>query len=692
MQQTIRIGVDIGGTFTDVALEDGDRCLTAKVLTTPEAPEIGVLAALDEATRRAGVEAADAGLIIHGTTLATNALIERSGARTALLTTEGFRDVLEMGTESRFDQYDLGMQKPPPLIPRRHRFVVRERVGADGQVLLPLERAELEALVPKLVAAGIESLAIAFLHSFAHPDHECLAAEVLGQALPDLWLSMSSEVSPEIREYERFSTTAANAYLQPLVSGYLERLRRELDAAGFKAPLFLMLSSGGVCELETARRFPVRLVESGPAGGAILACDVARQCGFKEVVSFDMGGTTAKICLVDEAQPQMSRDMEVARAYRFKAGSGLPLRIPVIEMVEIGAGGGSIARLDAMQRIQVGPQSAGAQPGPACYGQGGSTPTVTDANVVLGRIDPNHFAGGTMVLDAEAAKAALRTDLTGLGEAVPAAFGIAEIVDENMANAAREHAVERGKSLAGRTLIAFGGSAPIHAARLAEKLDIARVVVPLAAGVGSAIGFLRAPVAFQVARTNYQRLGGLDPAALNAMFAAMSQEARAVVARGAPGVAPEEARFGYMRYLGQGHEIPVEVPAGELDGKAGGLLREAYDRAYRARYGRLMEGVDVEVMSWGLALTAAGNASPGAEPVAPLPPPEPDHRREIFAAATGAFGSVPVYHRSQLTPGEVLPGPAVIVEDQTTTVVTSAFEASLNGPGHIVLERRKQAP
>ncbi len=689
MSQNIRIGVDIGGTFTDVALEDGAQCLTAKVLTTPEAPERGVLSALGEATRRAGLEAADVGVIIHGTTLATNALIERSGARTALLSTRGFRDVLEMGTESRFDQYDLGMEKPPPLIPRRHRFVVGERVGADGQVLLALEPAELEALVPELEAAGIESLAIGFLHSFAHPDHEHLAAEVLGRALPDLWLSLSSQVSPEIREYERFSTTAANAYVQPLVAGYLERLSQGLAAAGFTAPLFLMLSSGGVCELETAHRFPVRLIESGPAGGAILACDVARQCGFDEVVSFDMGGTTAKICLVDQAQAQMSRDMEVARAYRFKAGSGLPLRIPVIEMVEIGAGGGSIARLDALQRIQVGPQSAGAQPGPACYGQGGSAATVTDANVALGRIDPEHFAGGTMKLDAEAATTALKTNLTSLGEAVSAAFGIAEIVDENMANAAREHAVERGKSLAGRTLIAFGGSAPIHAARLAEKLGIARIVVPLAAGVGSAIGFLRAPVAFQVARTNYQRLSSLDAAQLNAMFAAMSEEARAVVARGAPQAAPLEARFGYMRYQGQGHEIPVEVAAGKLSDEAGGMLRQAYDQAYLARYGRLMEGVDVEVMSWGLALTAEGSASPKAVPVAAQAAPDPDHQREIFAAAAGGFDTVPVYHRDRLAPGMVLPGPAVIVEDQTTTVVTAAFAATVNGPGHLVLERQE---
>jgi|MDTC01.2.fsa_nt_gb N-methylhydantoinase A len=691
MRKAIRIGVDIGGTFTDVALEDGRQCVTAKVLTTPEAAENGVLAALDEATRRAGVEPPEVGLIIHGTTLATNALIERSGARTALLTTEGFRDVLEMGTESRFEQYDLGMQKPPPLIPRRHRFVVRERVGADGRVLRPLEAADLEALVPRIEAAGSESLAIAFLHSFAHPDHEELAAEVLSRALPGLWLSLSSQVSPEIREYERFSTTAANAYVQPLVAGYLERLRHGLDAAGFAAPLFLMLSSGGVCELETARRFPVRLVESGPAGGAILAADVARQCGFHEVVSFDMGGTTAKICLVDEARPQMSRDMEVAREYRFKAGSGLPLRIPVIEMVEIGAGGGSIARLDALQRIQVGPQSAGAEPGPASYGRGGSQPTVTDANVELGRIDPMHFAGGTMVLDAEAASAALKSGLASLGDPLSAAFGIAEIVDENMANAAREHAVERGKSLAGRTLIAFGGSAPIHAARLAEKLGIARIVVPLAAGVGSAIGFLRAPVAFQVARTNYQRLGSLDAAALNAMFAAMSSESRAVVARGAPGARPAEARFGYMRYVGQGHEIAVEVPAGELGDGAGELLRQAYDRAYLVRYGRLMEGVDIEVMSWGLELVAAGSASPPAQPVAPLAPPDADHKRQLFAGAAGAFSAVPVYLRHQLAPGMELSGPAVIVEDQTTTVVTAAFTAGLNSAGHIVLERRSPA-
>ncbi|MBV8654033.1 MAG: hydantoinase/oxoprolinase family protein, partial [Alphaproteobacteria bacterium] len=483
-----RLGVDIGGTFTDVALEVGSERFSAKVLTTTTAPERGVLQAITVVLGEAKLKPADLDIIIHGTTLATNALIERKGARTALVTTEGFRDTVEIRHENRFEQYDVNIDLPPPLVPRRWRYGVKERMDAQGRVVAALDEADALRIAGEIEAQGIEAVAIGLLHSFTNPAHERRVAEILAGQLPNVPVTLSSEVSPEMREYERFSTACANAYIQPLMGRYLTNLERDLAQGGFTCPLYLMLSGGGVTTIDTAIRFPVRLVESGPAGGAIFASHIARQRGLDEVLSFDMGGTTAKICLIDEAKPQTSRLFEVARIYRFKKGSGLPLRIPVIEMVEIGAGGGSIARIDQMGRITVGPESAGSEPGPVSYGRGGTEPTVTDANVVLGRIDAKEFAGGKMPLDAAAASAAVER-VIGDRLTLPvelAAVGISEMVDENMSNAARVHAIESGKDVRTRTLVAFGGGAPLHAARVAEKLGIDRVLIPSNAGVGSA--------------------------------------------------------------------------------------------------------------------------------------------------------------------------------------------------------------
>ncbi|MGA7231673.1 MAG: hydantoinase/oxoprolinase family protein, partial [Xanthobacteraceae bacterium] len=477
----IRLGVDIGGTFTDVALEVGDRRYTAKGLTTTRTPETGVLAILRATIAEAGIMPGDVQLIIHGTTLATNALIERKGAKTALLTTEGFRDVLEIRHENRFEQYDVNIDLPPPLVPRRLRLPIRERIDAQGNVLVPLDEASVTQALDSLAQQNIEAVAIGFLHSFTNPDHERRVGEVVARRLPQVAMSLSSDVSPEMREYERFSTACANAYLQPLIGSYLGKLARELEQSGFRCPMLLMTSGGGITTTETAIRFPVRLVESGPAGGAIFAACIARQHGLDHVVSFDMGGTTAKICFIDHARPQTARAFEVARVYRFAKGSGLPLRIPVIQMVEIGAGGGSIAAIDSLGRIAVGPQSTGSEPGPVCYGRGGSEPTVTDADLVLGRIDPATFSGGKMRLDASAAQRSVAERIGAKLNlaAEHAALGISEMVDENMANAARVHAIESGKDLRPRTLIAFGGAAPLHAARVAEKLGIGRVLIPV---------------------------------------------------------------------------------------------------------------------------------------------------------------------------------------------------------------------
>ena len=563
-----RLAADIGGTFTDLVLEHGDQRHSCKVLTTSQAPEQGVMQGIQRLLAESGLAPADIGLILHGTTLATNALIERKGARTALLTTEGFRDVLEMGYEKRYEQYDVNIERPLELVPRPLRFGVHERLAADGTVLRALDEAGVRRAAQAMKATQVQAVAVGFLHAYAWPAHEQRARELLAAELgPEVTICLSSEVCPEMREYERFSTTCANAYVRPLMAGYLQRLRADLDAAGLGCPLLLMMSGGGLTTLQLAARFPIRLVESGPAGGAILAATLGREIGAHRVMAFDMGGTTAKVCLIAGGEPERARRFEIGRIYRNLKGSGLPVRIPVIELVEIGAGGGSIGRVDALSRITVGPDSAGAEPGPACYGRGGQAPTVTDANLVLGRIDPGRFAGGRLALDEAAARAALEAEV---GrplqlDALWAAAGVCEIVEENMSNAARVHAVERGQSLPEFTMVAFGGGAPLHAARVAAKLGMARVLVPRGAGVGSAIGFLRAPMAFEVVRSSHGRLreAGLDT--LNQRLDAMQAEARAVVAPAARGAGIHEGalrveRLAELRYEGQGHELRIAVP------------------------------------------------------------------------------------------------------------------------------------
>ena len=683
-----RLAADVGGTFTDIAVEYDGGLATTKVLTTPRAPEDGVLAgiarALDEI--RLTPEAFD--LVIHGTTLATNALIERKGAKTALLVTEGFRDVIEMAFENRFEQYDLQMDRPAPLVPRYLRFPVAERIDARGNVLIPLEDEALAPVIENLKAEAVDAVAVGFIHAYVDGSHERRVREVLADALPNVPVTLSSEVSPEIREYDRWSTAAANAYVQPLMSGYIGRLEAALEALGFTCPLYLITSGGGRARPETGRRFPVRLVESGPAGGAMLAADLARCSGLERVLSFDMGGTTAKICLIDDGAPQASRSFEVARQYRFLKGSGLPLRIPVIEMVEIGAGGGSIASVDAMGRLVVGPQSAGSEPGPACYARGGTAATVTDGDVTLGWIDPAGFAGGKMPLDPDCAATAIEeTTDKALGlPALEGAFGISEVVVENMANAARVHAVERGKTLDERTMIAFGGAAPVHAVRLAQKLGIGRIIVPASAGVGSAIGFLRAPVAYEVVRSRYAALDEtFDPALANSLFAEMEEEAGAIVAAGAPGAAQVVHRTADMRYRGQGHELSVGVPNGSFDTAFRTTMIAAFEAAYAATYSRTIPGLTVEVMNWTLRLAAAG---PTSEPYPRAPADcaaEPAGSRQMFQIESETMASVPVFERAALAPGAMLAGPAIIAEDETTTIVLQSYAARIDALGNIVI-------
>ncbi|MEJ2402281.1 MAG: hydantoinase/oxoprolinase family protein [Xanthomonadales bacterium] len=700
MEQTTRarLAVDIGGTFTDVVLEQpGRERVTAKLLTTYAHPGEAVLEGIRTVLGRARVSAGEIGLIIHGTTLATNALIERRGAVTALLTTAGHRDVLAMAHEDRFEQYDVMIDRPRPLVPRHLRLPVTERLDRDGRVRLPLDEASLEAALPVLDERGVESVAIGYLHAFVNPEHERRTAEWLAGRRPELSITLASEVCPEIREYERLSTACANAYVRPLMARYLERLSGELRDLGFRCPFLLMTSGGGLTTLETAAKFPIRLVESGPAGGAILAQAVARQADMRRVLSFDMGGTTAKLALVDDFEPLTSRSFEVDRVYRFRKGSGLPVRIPVIEMVEIGAGGGSIAAVDKLDRIQVGPESAGSEPGPAAYGRGGERPAVTDADVLLGRVVPATFAGGAFSLDQAAAHDAVQWAIgepLGMDETT-AAFGISEMVDENMAAAARAHAAEFGLDLGSRDMIAFGGAAPLHAVRLGEKLGVRRIVVPTEAGVGSAVGFLLAPVAYEVVRSRQQTLSALDADLVNRLMAEMHAEALGVVRQGAPEHIAAgrfaETRQAYMRYAGQGHEIAVDLPSGPYTKAHAAEFGACFEDAYRRLYGRTIDGVEIEALSWTLTLTVVARAPDGesGDAVTPRPPAAtPVGSQPLFDPAGRQSVEARVWMREALVPGDRIEGPALITEAQTTTVVAPGWRATLDRHGHILLERQ----
>ena len=684
-----RLGVDIGGTFTDVVLEGGNEVFSTKVLTTYDAPENAILDGLSQVCGKAHINPAEITQIIHGTTLATNALIERRGARTALITTEGFRDVIEMRTESRFEQYDLNLTLPEPLLPRQRRYTLRERVGADGDVLVALDRNDIESLADELALAGYDSVAIGFLHSYLNPAHERMVRDVLSRKLPDMMVSLSSDVSPQMREYERFNTTIANAYIKPLMKSYLDRLADRLENAGTTCPIFLMHSGGGIISLASAAEFPVRLVESGPAGGAVFAATLASQYGLTKVLSFDMGGTTAKICLIKNQMPKTARVFEVARSYRFKKGSGMPISIPVIDMVEIGAGGGSLAHVDKLRQIRVGPESAGSEPGPACYGRGGVRPAVTDADLVLGKLDPDNFAGGSMGLSVADAKTAL---IETLGQpldmdAVTAAFGLAEVVDENMANAARVHAVENGEDLAEYTMIAFGGAAPLHAARLCEKLGISRCLIPKGAGVGSAIGFLRAPFSFEANRSVYMRLSDLSPVTVQGLFAELEAEATGFV-RSCDATAAIQAEHKiYMRYVGQGWEIPVNLTAAQAANPDAETYLKLFEADYTRLFGRVVDGLDIEITVWSVNAATPTATVTQVHPVTESVAAESPDQRQMFDAALGHMTTAQVTARRGLGPGDRVCGPAIITEDETTIIIPASRRATVQNDGTVDIER-----
>ena len=689
---TVSLAIDIGGTFTDAVLELGKQRFTAKVLTTKDRPEEGFLAAAAKVIRIANLQPNDVDLVIHGTTLATNAIIERTGAKTALIATDGFTDSLEIAYEHRFEQSDLFMERPNPLVPRHLRLGIKERIASDGSILIPLDENSVKEAVMKCKEEKVEAIAIGFLHCYANDQHEKLAQSIAQSLLPDIPISLSSQVSPEIREYDRLSTTVANAYILPLMQTYLKNLGESLKSTGYSAPLLMMMSSGGMTTLETAQNLPIRLVESGPAGGAILSRIISAECGLKEVLSFDMGGTTAKICYIDDYNPQYSREFEVAREYRFLKGSGFPLRIPVIDMVEIGAGGGSIATVDQLSRIRVGPESAGSNPGPASYNKGGDKVTVTDADLIMGRINPADFANGEVELNIELATHALKADI-----AIPlkltteaGASGISQIVDENMANAASVHAIELGKRLDTRVMIAFGGAAPLHACQLAETLNIKKIIIPSGAGVGSAIGFLKADIAYEVARSFYMDLRSFEPDTINNLFETMRSEAEEVVKQGADTEQLTEKRTAFMRYRGQGHEIPVPITDLFLTFASKEVLVDTFEAEYERLFGRIIPNLTAEVMTWSLTLSTNRKLKESISTFKRTNKPKPTSKRRVFSVSLNKYQEIPTYQRELLAPGNWMPGPNLITENGTSTYVSENFCAYVNNLNYLELTSQKE--
>ncbi len=695
MPTRYRIGFDIGGTFTDFILLDPETesVRLHKALTTPDDPSRGALAGLDELVAAAGISLAEVSDIVHGTTLVTNALIERKGAKLGLLTTEGFRDILEMGTEQRYDIYDLFLQFPSPLVPRRHRLEIPERLDRDGNIVMPLDEASVEAAAKRLAAQGIEAIAIGFLHSYRNPAHERRAAKIVRAACPGIAVSISSDVVSEMWEYQRLCTTCANAFVQPLMDRYLRRVERELRLRGFAGALRLMHSAGGLMSPETARLLPIRLLESGPAGGGLATAFFGALAGHRDVISFDMGGTTAKACLIENGEADVAATMEAARVHRFKKGSGLPIKAPVIDMIEIGAGGGSVAAIDGVGLLRVGPHSAGAAPGPACYGQGGTEPTVTDANLLLGYYDPGFFLGGRMALDVAAAEAALARVGASLGlDALETAAGIHRLVSENMAAAARIHIVEKGRDPRRYAMVGFGGAGPAHAAAVARILGVREVLIPPASGAASALGFLAAPLSFEQARSFSARLD--DAAGLagaEAVLADLTREVSALLT--AAGTAAADIvveRSADMRLAGQLHEINVALPPGTLDEMAVPALRTAFATAYAARYTQVYDGVPVEIV--GLRIRARGSIpalSAREESAAAAGVALKGSRRAWFE---GGFVATPVYDRYALAEGTTIAGPAIVEERESTTIVPPGDTLGVGAGGMLRISVGVAAP
>jgi 5-oxoprolinase (ATP-hydrolysing) len=686
-----RVGLDIGGTFTDlVLLDDDDGSLALhKVLTTPDDPATGALRGLRELLAGAGAGLDEVGVVLHGTTLVTNAIIERRGRPTGLITTRGFRDVLEMGHEQRYDIYDLFLRYPDPIVPRRHRLELDERISRDGEVLRALDPVEVDACVDRLVADGVEAVAVCLLHSYREPAHERAVAQRIRERHPGLYVSASIDVAPQIREYERTNTTACNAYVQPLMDQYLTRIERALLEDGFAGRFSLMLSSGGIASPDTARRLPIRLLESGPAGGALATAYLGRRAGMAHLLAFDMGGTTAKACLIQDGRPDVAPGMEAGRVHRFKRGSGLPVRAPVVDMIEIGAGGGSIAQRDQLGLLKVGPHSAGADPGPACYGRGGSDATVTDACLALGYYDPGFFLGGSMPLDAGASLRSLAALGESLGLGVTeTAWGVHQVVCESMARAARVHIIEKDRDPRDFPLLAFGGAGPAHASRVARILGARAVLVPPLSGVASALGFLVAPVSHEVVRSHPVPLDALEPETIQALLVDMEREARAFVeSAGVPAAEVRVERYLEARLLGQFHEIEVPLPDGPVGEGSGEVYAERFRRAYAARYHTVLEGYRPMAMTWRVR---AHGPEPEVELHATVPATGtaavPKGVRAAYFPEAAGFVDTPVYAREALAPGVRLAGPVIVEERESTTVAAPGDEVAVDEVGNLRLK------
>jgi N-methylhydantoinase A len=686
MTTAYRLGVDIGGTFTDFAVVDQGTgtVQVEKMLTSAKAPEETVLRGVEGLAEAIPDLLAQTSEVIHATTLVTNVILERKGATTGLLTTAGFRDILELAREVRYDIFDMFIRLPEPMVPRRLRLGVSERVLADGTILEPLNEAEVRAAAAVFRDAGVEAVAVAFLHSYRAGDHETRAAEILREELPGVTVSLSHEVHPEPKEYERTSTTVIDAYVKGVAEGYLDRLSVGLKDRGYRNRLFVMLSNGGTATVETAKSVPVQIVESGPAAGVEAASYFGRLMGLEHMLSFDMGGTTAKLCIIENGRAARTRTFEVDRVHRFKAGSGLPAAVPVYDLLEIGAGGGSIARVNDLGLLQVGPDSAGSDPGPASYGLGGAAPTVTDADLLLGYLNPDYFLGGQMRLDTAAAERAVRGDLaeaTGLTP-IEAAAGVHELVNENMASAARMYVAEKGQAPPQLSLVAFGGAGPVHAVGLARKLGCPRVIVPPFSGVMSSLGLLAAPVAFERSRAVRQIVRALDLDAVEAAFRELEDEASSLMPDGTDLLVRRSVD---LRYSGQDYPLEIETVGPCTDTAIKADWEARFEAAYSELYGKVDDDNPVELASVRVHVSQPVPQLDIARPAATADAPA-KASREIYVSAQAGMELVPVYERTELRIGQEIAGPAIVEERESTTVIGPGDRLSVNQFGCLVVD------
>ncbi len=684
-----RLGCDIGGTFTDFVLvndETGELQIN-KCLTTPADPSDAVEQGIQELLERIPGFMPHIDEIIHGTTLVINAILERKGAKAGLITSKGFRDVLELGRELRYDAYDIFAEYPLPLIPRYLRHEVRERISSDGRMFIELDTEEVRSVLSNLLDLGIESLAVCLINSYENPIHEKKIKEIVNQEAPALSLSTSFEVLPQIREYERTCTTATNAYVKPITARYLQKLSSRLESLGFKGKLFIMLSSGGITSVETAREFPVRIIESGPTAAVIAAQHYGKMFQIKDIFCFDMGGTTAKSCLIQKGRAGLVSTFEVGRVQRFKKGSGLPIQVPVVDLMEIGAGGGSIARMNKMGLLQVGPESAGADPGPACYGRGGEDPTVTDADLMLGYLDPNYFLGGTMPLDKYASQKAIAEKVAkSLGTSpIEAAFGIHDLINETMAAAAKTHIAEKGGNPNIVTISAFGGAGPVHAYGLAKKIGAPRILVPPLAGVGSALGFFTAPVAFDLSRSHRVTLEDADFREIERLFAGLENEGAGILQQADKKQNITFVRTMMMRFVGQGAETDLPIKNKPFEQWKKAEIRDLFDEVYQKLYGRTYPETPVEFVTFKV------RASLPERPFR-IPPLGSNEgfledcikgERNAFSLLKKEFIPFKVYDRFKLFPGASIQGPAIVEEKESTIIIGEDAKASVDEYGFV---------